>query len=74
MSPTVIVTAELRNWTLDESNNVIWGEIFDDVKERWPDGRMIHTSYILMMVDHGEYYLIKTFNSVYKCVKTTRRQ
>lgn len=41
-----MVTARLENWSIDPCYEMLWGNINDDVYERWPNGKFIHTSYI----------------------------
>lgn len=38
------VTGRLENWYYDSLNHVLWGLIYDDIRERWWDGAYIHTS------------------------------
>ena len=38
------VTGRLEFWVLDLVHNVLWGNIYDDIHNRWGDGRHIHTS------------------------------
>lgn len=49
---------------------VLWGEIYDDKGERFPDGTFIHTSTVMEIfrdVNTSITY-IKTRNSIYKLV------
>lgn len=38
------ITGRLENWTYDYFHNVVWGNIYDDVRGRFVDGQRIHTS------------------------------
>lgn len=68
------VTAELRNWMYDTNGNgVFWGEIYGDKKERWPDGRHIHTSSVEEIVEKEDHYIVYTLNSVYLLMKVHKR-
>lgn len=70
---TLIITGTLRNWMPDHGAPIVWGEIYDDVKERWADGTMIHTSAVLDHLETEDAYYIFTINSVYKLPKEARR-
>ncbi len=56
-------TARIENWAL--ANGMVFGEIYEDSRKRWPDGQEIRTS----MVDEGETvkegHIVKTRNSSY---------
>jgi len=65
------ITAELRDW---QSGQVFIGRIYNDTRNRWPDGRMIRTSMVVSTNDQGDHILVKTLNSVYKCEKKYRAQ
>ncbi len=61
------VTARLENWWYDSLNHVMWGYIYDDVRNQWWDGARIHTS----SLGHSpntkweKGMLIQTRNSIY---------
>lgn len=57
-------TARLENWSYDASLNVFWGNIYDDVRERWWDGAYIHTSHC-PEPDAKEGDVVVTLNSTY---------
>lgn len=67
------VTAELRNWYLG-LYGVYWGNIYGDIKGRWPDGRRIHTSSVRSVEDCGNHFLVITLNSVYKLYKDSEKK
>ena len=61
-------TGRLENWQYSKTNNIIYGEIYDDVRGRWVDGTPIHTSNIpngRRGVDFKEGEIIYTLNSTY---------
>ena len=61
------VTGRLENWKQPSDGwgaLVIWGEIHDDVKERFVNGKLIHTSRVEdKKFKEGD--IVKTDNSVY---------
>lgn len=61
------VTGYLENWVYDDLWNVVWGEIFQDSKGRFPDGTWIHTSNIPSgrHRDYKEGDHVRTLNSLY---------
>ena len=64
----VEVTGRLENWnrsaTIGGHTFLIWGDIYDDVHERWVDGTPIHTSGIVEReVKEGD--IVETLNSTY---------
>lgn len=64
------VTARLENWRLDGFGfDIIWGEIYDDSKGRFPDGTTIHTSSIPGYKEKAKKFKkgdrVQTLNSVY---------
>lgn len=61
----VKVTGRLENWSKDPYFKVIWGDLYDDVHQRWPDGTRIHTSDI----KKKEGDLVYTRNSIYRLGK-----
>jgi len=67
-APKQVVTGRLENWfpvaAHTEGHIVVWGEIYDDVHERWLDGHQVRTSYFPERpLKEGD--LIKTLNSLY---------
>jgi hypothetical protein len=38
------ITGRLENWSYDNVNHVLWGNIFEDERGRFTDGGYIHTS------------------------------
>ncbi len=65
------VTGTLENWSKDLYYPVIWGLIYNDIRERFPDGAHIHTSAIpgIKGMDLKEGDIVKTLNSTYKLGK-----
>lgn len=65
------VTGILKNWKIVNSYgfDIVWGNVYDDAKERFSDGAYIHTSYVTEKQDHGDYYIFVTRNSIYRCKK-----
>jgi len=61
------LTGRLENWKADPVFGCIWGDIYDDVYERWVDGTYIHTSHVPNMryTDLEEGDIIETLNSKY---------
>lgn len=61
------VTGRLENWVLGLTHKgecIIWGFVYGDSKDRWPDGNWIHTSGTpIKDFKEGEY--IQTRNSKY---------
>ena len=49
------VTGRLENWFIDTISYgapVIWGELYDDVRNRFKEGQHVHTSSILSSLDN----------------------
>lgn len=63
------ITAELHDWHFQPLQNVYWGKIMFDRKDRWFDGQYIHTSSVLSVVEAEDHYLVVTLNSTYKLPK-----
>lgn len=59
------VTGRLEGWYWDDQYNIIWGYLYDDVRERWCDGQYIHTSHIEDKKDYKEGDIVYTLNSSY---------
>ena len=61
------VTGRLENWTYDVMYNVIWGDIYNDIRGRFGDGTNIHTSDIPggRRMEFKEGDIVKTLNSSY---------
>lgn len=62
------ITGRLENWTKGNSTTdgtfLIWGDLYDDVNERWASGSRIHTSNIKEReVKEGD--IVETLNSAY---------
>lgn len=55
----------LKNWSIVPINKgcVITGEVYNDIKKRWEDGTLIHTSRVLK-IDFVNG-VVETRNSVY---------
>lgn len=54
----------LEGWHFDENNNVLWGNLYDDPQDRFPQGTYVHTSYIVTLdVDNK---IVETRNSIYE--------
>ena len=68
------ITGRLENWVLDASFNMMWGEIYDDVHNRWWNGAHIHTSTLKhpIKTEHKEGDIIQTRNSTYLLGKALR--
>ena len=60
-------TAILRNWKRIEhpQGHYYWGNVYDDIKERFKDGARIHTSHVVREEDKGTYLEVHTLNSIY---------
>ena len=68
------VTGTLEHWWYDDLYNCVWGHIDEDVKGRFPNGTLIHTSDIPKFKEsrvcdakQGDY--ICTRNSIYRLGK-----
>lgn len=63
-----MITATLKNVTLDPIYKIVWGNIYGDIHGRWPDGTRIHTSSIpkFSEIVEGKTEIIKTLNSTYR--------
>lgn len=63
------ITGRLENWSYDLMYNVIWGNIYEDARDRFVDGTHIHTSDIPGGRKYNSTFsegdLIKTLNSTY---------
>lgn len=66
-------TARLHDWYRSHQGKIFCGRIFDDVKKRWPNGTLIHTSDVKEIQDHPTYYLVFTQNSIYELPKDYER-
>lgn len=42
-------TGILRDWSEDTYYKCIWGTIYGDIHERFPDGKPIHTSRVMKL-------------------------
>lgn len=66
MSEKVTIVGVLREWRRQfcdrKGTSVIWGHIYDDILNRFPDGHFIHTAKIVKI----EGDLVFTKNSVYR--------
>ena len=74
MSQSELKPNLLKNWTIEpywDGNIVIYGEIYNDTKNRFPDGTHIRTS----AVHHVDFVegIAKTKNSTYNLEKRSRR-
>lgn len=43
------VTGRLENWAYNKGQNVLIGDLYDDIHGRWADGQSISTSRLLPM-------------------------
>lgn len=61
------VTGRLENWWYDSLNHVMWGNIYDDTRQRWWEGAHIHTSNLRHPKDTQweKGMIINTLNSNY---------
>lgn len=69
-------TGELRDWyktPMSYGKYLYWGHIFNDVKKRWPDGYLIHTSYVVKEEHDVEGITIHTLNSTYRLLHKHKR-
>jgi hypothetical protein len=61
------ITGRLEKWVIQErglEEFVVWGHVYDDTRERFPDGTMIHTSGIRSRpLKEGD--VVTTRNSTY---------
>jgi len=55
--------ATLEHWLY--SNGMVWGQVFGDKKNRFPDGAWIHTSKVELPLSLEKGELVRTRNSVY---------
>lgn len=65
------VTGTLENWFRQQVSNkefILYGSIFGDIHERFPDGYEIHTSGI-KNIEIQEGDIVRTRNSTYKLGK-----
>lgn len=62
-------TARLENWAFDKKQNVIVGEVYDDINNRFEDGSKIMTSNLMSMSVQvstpKKGAIMKTLNSEY---------
>ena len=67
------ITGTLENWTYDQLYNVVWGNVYNDIHNRFPDGGWIHTSDIPGQRNNQKVFkegdIVKTLNSSYKLGK-----
>lgn len=68
------ITAELKSWTRGSGlyKNVFWGYVYGDVKKRFRDGAVIHTSSVVNVDEYDDCFIVTTLNSVYKMAKCDR--
>lgn len=61
------VTGRLESWSKDGRFNILWGRIYGDIRGRFRDGTLIHTSDIpdFKEVLLGEGQVVHTLNSHY---------
>lgn len=59
------ITGRLEGWHKDPVFNIIWGHIFDDVRGRFVNGTLIHTSSLNSKPPFKEGSVVKTLNSKY---------
>lgn len=63
---SMMITAELKDWSYDKDYNVYFGLIFNDIKNRFADGRRIHTSDVRREdKSNPEVIIVHTRNSIY---------
>lgn len=62
------ITADLKDWVFHRNRygGYYWGDVYNDVKERWPDGRRIHTSQVVKTEERNDCIIVITLNSVYR--------
>lgn len=62
-----MTTGRLEGWRIDPTYSIIWGYIYDDERKRFPDGALIHTSYIdnLRNSNLSKGDVVTTLNSTY---------
>jgi len=62
-----VITGRLENWSYDHINHVMWGNLFDDAKERFREGAYIHTSNLRhpKKTEFKQGMTINTMNSSY---------
>lgn len=65
------ITGTLENWAEFPVGSMLYGDIYGDVRHRWPDGTAIRTSLIdwvdLSTLKEGD--IVQTRNSTYKLGK-----
>jgi hypothetical protein len=62
------LTGRLENWEHQpEMYNIMWGDLYDDINTRWPDGTRIRTSSLShpKTTEFKEGDVIRTRNSTY---------
>lgn len=63
------VTGRLENWVYSKKQNVLIGDLYDDVNGRWEDGTPVKTSTLqpmsLQVSTPKEGSVVNTLNSVY---------
>jgi hypothetical protein len=66
-----MITGNLKYWRKVPwgPHEVYQGVIFNDIKNRFKDGRTIQTSPVVREEDKGTYFLVFTENSIYLCYK-----
>lgn len=63
---SIEVTGKLLNAQWDIYRKCVWGNLIDDVRDRWPEGTYVHTSKVVSC-EYGEKPpTINTLNSVYE--------
>lgn len=63
------ITGRIENWSYNKKQNVIVGDLHDDIHKRWEDGQFIRTSKLkpmsMQVSTPKEGVVISTLNSNY---------
>jgi hypothetical protein len=65
MSDEITGTLKQAHWDVYGSQ-CVWGFLYGDVRDRWPDGTFIHTSRVVGAKRGEKPEIIKTLNSTYR--------
>lgn len=59
------ITAELKQWQLNDEQNVVEGYIFNSISKEYKDGEYFILRPFLYMVHYPEYHLVRTQTGLY---------
>lgn len=67
-----VITATIQDYWYDPFHHCYVGKIYNDIRQRFPDGKTIHTSRIMRDIDKDG--ILITRNSTYKMLLPTKEE